>query len=403
MENQIIKRSVIDEIVKFLDTNNTIVLHGARQVGKTYIMYYLENLLQSQNKPSFFIDLEDFRMVEILDKGVESFLAYLKEAGADLTKKLYVFIDEIQYLDRPSSFLKLMTDHHKEIQLIVSGSSSFNIKKKFTDSLVGRTINFEIFNLTFAEFLTFKGIKYQLEEVKSEFHLEKIRNFYLEYILYGGYPKIVLTPSLDLKERLLQEIVNTYVKKDIRDLAEIKEIKKFNNLLKIMAGQSGQLLNIAKLADLCRLSKQTVENYLYILEETYMIKLIPPYSSSVKVEVVKAPKIFFFDTGLLHILWLNHLPKTILGNIFETSVFAELVKKYGRENIRFWRTRNQTEIDFILDYKGKLIPIEVKLQFRNLRKRGIRSFCKKYQVVEYKIVGLDGERKEKEEIYPWQI
>jgi len=314
-----------------------------------------------------------------------------------------VFIDEVQYLDNPSPLLKLLADHHKYIQLIVSGSSSFNIKSKFSDSLVGRTVDFEVFNLSFREFIRFKGLGYELENIVSGVHLDKTIELYHEYVFFGGYPKIVLENSVEKKEKYLQQIIDTYIKKDIRDLAHVKDIRKFNNLLKVLASQSGQLLNIAQLANTCSIAKQTIENYLFILENTYVLKLVTPFSSSPKVEVVKAPKIFFYDTGLLEMLWLGGLQKNLIGNIFETSVFAELVKKYGVQNIHYWRNRNQNEIDFILELKGKILPIEVKVSFRGFRRLSMSSFCRRYNIGEYKVVGLIGQKEDKNYIYPWQV
>ncbi|MFH1798133.1 MAG: ATP-binding protein [Candidatus Omnitrophota bacterium] len=409
MENKPIKRDIADEIVKYIDTDNIIVLHGERQVGKTCILYYLENLLKSRDKATFFFDLEDSRLVNTLDAGVDSFLAYLRNEGFDLDKikngngRLYVFIDEVQYLDNPSPLLKLLADHHKYIQLIVSGSSSFNIKSKFSDSLAGRTVDFEIFNLSFREFIRFKGLLYELENISSGVHLDKAIELYHEYVFFGGYPKIVLENSVEKKEKYLQQIIDTYVKKDIRDLAHVKDTRKFNNLLKVLASQSGQLLNVAQLANTCSLAKQTIESYLFILENTYVLRLVTPFSSSSKVEVVKTPKIFFYDTGLLEMLWLGGLQKNLIGNIFETSVFSELVKKYGAQNIHYWRNRNQNEIDFILELKGKILPIEAKVSFRSFRKLSMSSFCRRYSTDEYKVAGLIGQKENKNYIYPWEI
>ena len=406
---KIIKRDIAEKIVKYIDTDNIIVLHGSRQVGKTYILYYLQEILKSQSKQTLFFDLEDSRFVDILDAGVDSFLSYLKNEGFDLDKIkqekaiLYVFIDEVQYLNNPSPLLKLLIDHHKYIQLIVSGSSSFNIKSKFSDSLVGRTVNFEVFNLSFGEFLRFKKANYNLSGALDEFHLGKVIGLYQEYIFFGGYPKIVLEDSIEKKEKYLQQIIDTYIKKDVRDLANVKDIKKLNNLLKVLASASGQLLNISRLANACSIAKQTIEHYLFILENTYVVKLITPFSSSAKVEVTKAPKVFFYDTGLLQMLWLGSLQKNIIGNIFETSVFAELVKKYGQDNINYWRNRNQNEIDFILRYEGKMLPIEVKESFGSFRRTAISSYCDKYDISEYRVVGLKGNRQDDNYIYPWQV
>ncbi|MEK7332671.1 MAG: AAA family ATPase, partial [Nitrospirota bacterium] len=217
LHKDILKRDIVNEIRKYLRTDDIIVLHGARQVGKTSILYYIEDELKNRGDTTHFIDLEDSRFVRILDAGVGEFIKHLKEEGKlpGSKKKAYVFIDEIQYLANPSSFLKLVADHHKNIKLVVSGSSSFAIKTKFKDSLVGRTVNFEIFNLSFKEFLQFR--KYHFEEgmAYTAKKIEELKALFKEYILYGGYPKIVLTAEVSMKEKYLQQIIDTYVKKDI--------------------------------------------------------------------------------------------------------------------------------------------------------------------------------------------
>lgn len=405
----VIKRDISADITQYLATDNIIVLHGARQVGKTHILYYLQDRLKAQRELYYFFDLEDSRLVDILNDGVPAFLTYLHNEGANLekikktNKKFYVFIDEIQYLQNPSPFLKLLADHHKYIQLIVSGSSSFDMKSKFSDSLTGRTVNFEIFNLSFREFLRFKNIHYDFSDALSAVHLYKLQILYMEYIFFGGYPKIVLENTIVKKEKYLQQIVDTYVKKDVRDLANVKDTQKFNNLLKLLAAQSGQLINITQLSKACMLAKQTIEHYLFILENTYIIKLLKPFSSNAKIEVTKSPKVFFYDTGLLQMLWLRNLQKNILGNMFETSIFAELVKKYGTANLYYWRTKNQQEIDFILNIKNKLMPIEAKENFDKFNKSAIQVFCKKYNAKEYMVVIWKGPKKDKNYIYPWEI
>lgn len=406
-----IKRDVVDEILRYIETDNIIVLHGARQVGKTHILYYLQQYLEAEGKETYFFDLENPTMKDVLDRGIDYFIKYLKSKSSvtedDIKKgkKLYVFIDEIQYLKSPSPFLKLMIDHHKYLRPVVSGSSSFDIKNKFTNSLVGRTVEFEIFGLSFKEFLRFKEAgNYDLSWPGRPGPLrDEIVEWYKEYVLYGGYPKIVLSEKIEEKERFLYQIMNTYVQKDIRDLAKIKEVDKFNQLVNLLAEQSGQLVNVADLSKICALSKQTVRSYLFILENTYIIRLLPVWSNSAKVRVAKAPKIFFYDTGLLQILWMKKLNGILAGNIFETSVFAELVKKYGRQEIYFWRTPTQTEVDFVTAKRGEIRPFEVKTNFNSFNKKAIISFCKKYKVNDYRVVGLKGEKLDEHCIYPWEL
>ncbi|OGW50791.1 MAG: hypothetical protein A2Z50_07155 [Nitrospirae bacterium RBG_19FT_COMBO_42_15] len=401
----IYKRTIIEEINKYLLSDDIIVLHGARQVGKTSILYYLANQLKNNGNITYFIDLEDSRFVKILDSGTDGFIRLLQEEGILPAgrKKAFIFIDEIQYLENPSSFLKLTADHHKDIKLIVSGSSSFAIKNKFKDSLAGRTVNFEIFNLSFKEFLLFKQYAYEESKVYTKKKTDELRALFKEYILYGGYPKIVLTPEIEKKEKYLQQIIDTYVKKDIRDLADVKDIDKFNKLLEALASQSGQQINITELSNTTRIAKQTIERYLFIMENTYIVKLVRPFSRNIRSELFKLPKVYFYDTGLMQMLWLKGLQKEIIGNVYETGIFAELVKKYTNGAIFYWRTKDKKEIDFILKIKNQMLPIEAKLNFEQFNPSAIQYFNKHYGVNDYRVVGLKGEPKNKFYVHPWDV
>lgn len=406
MEDKIYKRIVFDEICKYLHTDDIIVLHGARQVGKTSLLNYLQDDLRKKGEINYYIDLEDSRYKKILDLGVDEFVGHLAEQGLkteNKRKKIFVFIDEIQYLENPSSFLKLISDHHKNIKLVVSGSSSFAIKDKFKDSLVGRTVNFEIFNLSFKEFLVFKNYYFEEGKAFTGKKIDELKKLFREYVLYGGYPKIVLTPEIEKKEKYLQQIVDTYVKKDIRDLASVKDVDKFNKLIEALAFQSGQLLNISELSNTTKITKQTIEKYLFIMENTYIIRLVRPFSRNIRSELFKLPKIYFYDTGLMQMLWLKGLQKEIIGNVFETAVFAELVKKHNKDSVYYWRTRDKKEIDFVLQKRGHFFPIEVKLNFEQFNPTAINYFNSRYGVEKYNVVSLNGAQMNKFFIYPWDV
>jgi len=398
------KRQIIDEIIKYLFIDEVLVLHGARQVGKTHILYWLQKYLKKNNRDCLYLDLEDSRNKVVLDAGVEEFIKLLREHGLEPNQshKTFVFIDEIQYLKSPSEFLKLIADHHKEIKLIVSGSSSFAIKSKFKDSLVGRTINFEIFNLSFGEYMMFQNKSLINADNPSKKKLDELLTTYREYVLYGGYPKIALTPDIEIKEKRLQQIIDTYIKKDVRELANIDDWEAFNRLLEILASQSGQIINYSELANTCRIAKQTVKKYLFILEETYIIKLVRPYHTNLRSEISKTPKLFFYDSGLMQMLWLKSLQKEILGNVFETAVFVDLVKKYGKDSVYYWRTKDKKEIDFILKTKTGILPIEVKLNAHGFKKSTFAYFIQKYKPKDYRIVSLNPP-KDPKHVYPWQL
>ncbi len=415
MEKTLFRRTVMDEIARYLHTDEIIVLHGARQVGKTSILMYLRRELTAQGERTIYLDLEDSRLVAVLDRGVEEFLRYLQEAGADLNTiqsqadgKLFVLIDEIQYLANPSSFMKLVVDHHRYLKLIVSGSSSFEMKSKFRDSLVGRTVDFEIHPLSFREMLHFRGVPFTPSPTYTEKKTLELQALYAEYALYGGYPKIVLTPEADMKERYLQQIIDTYIRKDIRDLAEIKDVTKFNRLLELLASQSGSLLNIAEVSNTCALTRPTVERYLFLLEQTYVIRLVRPFSRNLRSEISKMPKVFLCDTGLMQMLWLKRLQQEVLGPVFETSIYAELLKRHGASRIAYWRTTDKKEIDFIVTLPTAQLPIEAKLNFPHAPPPAIRSFWETSldpaaSSADYRVVALYGKPVGERMIYPWQL
>lgn len=402
IKEKIYKRKITDEILKYLYEKEVLILYGARQVGKTFILYWLKNFLLEKKKQVYYIDLEDRKYLEILNQGPENLEKLLLEQGFDLKKRIFVLIDEIQYLKDPTNFLKIISDHYRDLKLIVSGSSTFEIKKKIGKALVGRALIFEIFGLSFEEFLIFKEYGKALTPVLTRIKEEELKELFKEFILFGAYPKISLISEKEKKEKYLWQIIDTYLKKDIRDLAEVKEIEKFNKLLEILASQTGNLLNIEELSNTCHLAKQTVQHYLFILENTYVIRLVKPFSKNLRSELFKTPKIYFYDSGLVHLLWLKVISPEILGGVFETAVFSEMVKKFGKESINFWRTKDKKEIDFILKIQNKIIPIETKINFASFSKRSIDYFLKKYKLTQYYCISLKGE-KEKNFLFPWEL
>jgi hypothetical protein len=405
----IFERKIHAEVKKYLDTDDIIVIHGARQTGKTTLL----RLLMQDLKPdeTCFMDLEDGRLLELCEQGPAGIIDYLKQKGMLKEKRrCFLLVDEIQYLSNPSSFMKLIHDHHREMKLIVSGSSSFDIKSKFKDSLTGRTVNFELYPLDFEEFLLFKGKRVQIKEkITSPLIIGELKQLYKEYVMSGGYPRIVLADAAERRERYLQQIVDTYIKKDIRDLARIRNIDKFNKLLQVLASQSGQLLNFTELANTVHLSRQTVEEYLFILENTYIIKLLTPFSQNVRSELFKTPKIFFYDSGLLHLLRFKMLPLEMEGSAFETSIFSEFAKNIGVEYFHYWRTQDKKEIDFIVVRNRRPIPVEVKLNARRLKHTAMRYFSHHYKPPVNLCIRLEGEvpsgsfaGESVKSIYPWE-
>lgn len=400
------ERKQLKEIKPYIGTGDIVVIHGARQTGKTTLLKLLMKDLPPEDTAYF--DLEDDKFLEICEEGPESVVVYLRQRGVlKNQKRFFLLIDEIQYLSNPSSFLKLIRDHYSYLKLIVSGSSSFDIKKKFKDSLVGRTINFELYPLDFEEFLVFRSKTFNFERrITSNILVDELIKLYREYVLYGGYPRIVLTESIEMKERYIQQIIDTYIKKDIRDIGDIRHIAKFNKLLRVLAGQSGQMLNVTELANTAQLARQTIEEYLFILENTYIIKLLPPFYKNIRSELFKTPKIFFYDTGLLRMLWMKTLHGEITGNIFETAIFSEFAKNMGVNNINYWRTQDKKEIDFIITKKNKQIPVEIKINAIKMNYTPMKYFSSAYEPAEALCISLEGslpgDRFNVSHIRPWE-
>jgi len=409
-------RKILPEIEKCLNIPEIIVIHGARQTGKTTILNILVKKLNEKINPAniIYFDLEDFELIDLCNSGVNSVIEHLKAIGCNFEQKIFLFIDEIQYLENPSSFLKYFYDHWKgNVKLIVSGSSTFAIKSKFSaglsnlkESLVGRTIDFELFGLDFEEFLIFKNITYDLK-THDKIIIEKLRKLFKEFVFYGNYPRIVLEDSIEIKKRLLKQIINTYLKKDVKDLSRITDINKFNRLLKILASQSGSLLNILELANTVGISRPTLENYLIILENTYVIRLVPPFYQNVRSELTKMPKIYFEDLGIKNILEKGDFSLILSGQDFETAIYSILRKNCDIEYIRFWRTVKKEEIDFIVESPKELLAYEVKINVRNKDKFILDKFKKHYPTAKTYLVGLDFIDKSMSDdvnfIYPWQI
>lgn len=404
----IFKRKLVDKIVPFIGEKEIVALHGARQVGKTSLLRYLiEHHLSTMTEKEniFYFDLEDFVLLDVCNKGADEAVRYLKAKGADFSHKIFLLIDEIQYLENPSAFLKLFHDRYmSSVKLIVSGSSSFDIKRKFKDSLAGRIVDFELFTLDFEEFLEFKGARYDLSNADSVV-ADELKPLYEEYVIFGGYPAIVLTDSVEKKETKLKQIISAYVKKDIKDIADIRNIAKFNNLLQMLASQSGGLISIGELCNSLGLTRQTVEEYLLILESTYIVKTVRPFHKNIRSELTKMSKIYFEDTGMLNLLVNKNFSRALTGQLFETSVFGQLRRNMPSSDICFWRLVKGREVDFILSFPSSkmTIPVEVKTLCVDKHFDTLKHFQAAYKSPAGYVCCIDVRTQDHRAIFPWNI
>jgi len=381
-------RNVTIEALKYIDNDDILIFIGARQTGKTTILRQIQKYLEKENSSVYFLNLEDPDYLSLLNQSPKNLL---KLFSFDLTKKSYVLIDEVQYLDNPSNFLKYFYDEYKgKIKLIVSGSSAFYIDRKFNDSLVGRKKLFYVRTLSFKEFLRFKN---ENELSKKDFRnlsiheKEKISLLYHEYMLYGGYPKVVLS-DFDQKIDLLMDIAYSYIKKDIYE-ANIKSDEVFYKLCKILASQIGGLVNTSEIANTLGVSKTAIDNYLYILQKSFHIALVRPFYMNVRKELTKMPKCYYMDMGLRNFFVSSFESFTTRKDnrqLLENACFRQLLDSNIYENIKFWRTVQGNEVDFIVNDK---IAYEVKVDESQFKKNKYSVFMQIYNFIPMAIVTVD--------------
>ncbi len=375
-------RDVLSKIKKVIDREEFIILMGARQVGKTSLLILLKEFLDKKGRDSYYFNLENREYLNLLNKHPYNIFEFLPKSKT----RQFVFIDEIQYLDDPANFLKLLYDEKRtDIKIIASGSSSFYIDKKFKDSLVGRKFLFEIYPLNFDEYIRFNN-QDDLLKLKNEkltvWQRKKILSLWNDYLQYGAYPKVSLTADNEVKKILLEEIGASYIKKDIKE-AGIKNTDKYFSLLKIIAGQSGQLLNSKELANTLETAHKTIEEYLYVMKKSYQISVIKPFHKSIRKELVKMPKVYLNDVGLRNFFLNNYTTiekRDDRGGYLENIVFREFLLKFGNvEKIKFWRTQDKQEIDFVVDDEA----FEVKFSKNKINYKKYNKFIDAYPEIKF--------------------
>lgn len=407
-------RQLQKKIRPWLKRPDTIVILGARQVGKTSLLSLLKSdirELRGDSKNILLFNLEDFDQLAALNRDPKYFSEYLVFSGADPDKDSVVMIDEIQYLDNPSHFLKYIADFEPSMKLIVTGSTSIQIKK-FKDGLTGRKKSFHLFPLDFQEFVLFRG-KEHLLPVLEAFNFRAIISKQLdvdpqrvlpfknelealfeEFVLYGGYPKVALAGSRDEKLQELQELFETYELKDVNILFDVANLASFRNLFRLMASNIGNLLNVNEVAGTLGIGRDTVKRYLAVLENSFIIHSLPPFHSNVRKELTKMPKLFFLDTGMRNFAVRNLTELSFRpdrGNLFENAIFSELYKNLGViEQIFFWRTQSKSEVDFVLT-GDQNVAIEAKLRSDNQLRRppGLRAFGNAYPDFEHIVATMN--------------
>ncbi|MDH5187170.1 MAG: ATP-binding protein [candidate division WOR-3 bacterium] len=377
------ERLLFKRIEPYLDSKEAIVITGMRRTGKTSLLQFIYNRIKSANK--LFLDLENplnQKYFEELD--YERIKSNLEILGLNFSAQTYLFLDEIQLTKNLPSVIKYLIDHYK-VKCFLTGSASFYLKNLFTESLAGRKYLFELFPLTFPEFLLFKESKLTLpknSKLVTPSIFEKIATLYEEYIQFGGFPEIVLKKSVSEKKKSLSDIFSSFFQAEVLRLGDFKKNKIIRDLMIILMERIGSKLDIQRLAQELGIARPTLYDYLAFLEGTYFIKLIRPFSKSKDVEIRKMPKVYLCDSGLA-----NHFAKLNDGLLFENNVFQNLRIK---GEVNYYQRKSGLEIDFILNqstaYEVKITPHTTDIN--RLRRISKELGLKKFRVVAKKYSSL---------------
>ena len=349
----LIERSLFKEIKPYFDSSQAIIITGMRRTGKTSLLQFIYQRIDSSNK--LFLDLENpLNQKYFEESDYEKIKSELEILGLNFTKKPYLFLDEIQLVKNLPSVVKYLIDHYK-VKCFLTGSASFYLKNLFSESLAGRKYLFELFPLTFKEFLLFKNSKIILPknvELITKPIFDTVLNLYNEYLLFGGFPEVVLKKSIEEKKKSLEDIFTSFFQLEVLRLGDFRKNKAIRDLIMVLMERIGSKLVIQKISQELGISRPTIYEYLSFLESTYFLFLVRPFSKKRDVEIRKAPKVYLCDSGLA-----NHFAKLNEGTVFENNVFQNLRTK-GR--INYYQRKSGVEIDFILDksraFESKINP-----------------------------------------------
>jgi predicted AAA+ superfamily ATPase len=383
---------MLNDLIDHMDKPEVSIITGARQVGKTHLMDELKSYLKTKKKKALSFNLD-----------IEADAAYFSSQN-DLIRKIqleigtekgFVFIDEIQRKTDAGLFLKGIYDMKLPYKFVVSGSGSIELKEKIQESLAGRKRIFELLPVTFDEFVNYKTAYKYDGRLPDYFDIEKTatKHHLLEYLNFGGYPRLVTEKSIKERFRLMDEIYQSYIDKDIIILLKVERPEQFRTLIRILAAMQGRILNIAELSKQTGLSVATVEKYLWYAEKTFVVREVKPYFKNNLKEITKASTVYFNDLGLrnhsINLMNTLNLPEQ-MGFVFQNFVGNILYQKYlyTASIIQYWRTTDKAEVDFIINSGDKITPVEVK--YGTMKKpeisRSLRSFIDKYNPEEAWIV-----------------
>lgn len=363
-----IARSLENNVLSLLGGKKAIIIMGARQVGKSTLLHQILGARQD----ALWMNGDDLDVQELFSHMAST------RIRAILGNKRLLVIDEAQRIADIGLRLKLITDQVPDVQIIATGSSSFELASKVNEPLTGRKREFHMYPLTFSEMVQHTQF---LDEVRMIPHR----------MVYGYYPEVVSHPGDE--RSILKELSDSYLYKDILSLDSINKPDKLIRLLKALALQIGSQVSYNEVGTLIGLDSKTVERYIDILEKSFIVFRLGTFSRNLRNELKISRKIYFWDLGIRNAIIGNlaHVEnRTDAGELWENFVIAERMKRNAYTNSfaqsYFWRTRQQHEIDYLEEENGKLQAYEFKWNTRKANAKCPEAFKTAYPDANYKVI-----------------
>ncbi len=369
-----IRREIQDSIESRLFKGKLIVIYGARQVGKTTL---IKEISKNFSEQEIYLNCDEPDIRELLTDATSTKLKNI------VGKKTLVLIDEAQRVKNIGITLKLFVDELKNVQVIATGSSSFELSNEINEPLTGRKFEYTLY-------------PFSMRELSSEFGWLETNRLLEERILYGMYPDVVLNPN-DKKD-LLKDLTKSYLFKDVLSYQGIRKPEVLDKLLIALAAQIGSEVSYNELAGTVGIDKDTVTKYLDILEKAFVIFRLHPFSRNIRTEITKLRKVYFYDTGIRNALISNFntlASRNDKGALWENFLISEKLKMNSYLNIDaktfFWRTSQQQEIDYIEEKENSLYAYEFSYK-TNKKKKIPLTFLNAYPTKHSEIITNENHR-----------
>ena len=367
----LIKREIQGKIEKDLWKEKIIIVYGARQVGKTTLV---NQILKNYSEEAEYYNCEESDVAEGLSAGTSTALKNF------FGEKKLIILDEAQKIRDIGVKLKLLIDNYPEMQIIATGSSSFELANIINEPLTGRFYSYQLYPFSL----------FELKQIYSEMEINRLLERFLRI---GLYPEITKLGEQEARKQI-SLIANNYLFKDIFTFQEVRNPEVLTKLTQMLALQLGNEVSLEELANSLGVSIETVERYIILLERAFVIFRLPAFSRNLRTEIKKNRKIYFYDCGIRNALIRNFNSldlRSDVGALWENFCITERMKANQRKNLSpnqyFWRTYSQKEIDYLEEGDGKLSAFEFKWNRKKMKVP--KEFLDAYDNAEFKIISRD--------------